>query len=215
MYQGVIFDLDGTLLNTLKDLADAGNYALASQGLPIHDTEKYRYFVGNGIPMLIKRIVPPQSSEETVKNTHRLFSEYYEQHMRDNTRPYQGVTRLLDRLRENKVRTAVVTNKAHQFAVEIVKDYFGDRIETVIGQQEGIAKKPDPEAVLRIQRMWQLEKSRVLYAGDSNVDMETAENGGFDSCGVLWGFRDKEELEASGAKFTVSNTEELYRIICS
>ena len=214
MYKGVIFDLDGTLLNTLEDLAAAGNYALEKQGLPVHEIERYRYFVGNGIPKLIERIMPQGSSDTQLEKTYELFSQYYEAHKCDKTAPYKGTTELLDNIRAKGIKTAVVTNNAHQFAVEIVKSYFGNRFEMVIGQSDGRPKKPDPVSVLEIQQAWGFEKKDILYVGDSGVDMLTAQNGGFDSCGVLWGFREREELLAEGALYLAANADELLNIIC-
>ena len=214
MYKGVIFDLDGTLLNTLDDLAAAGNYALKKQGLPVHEVEKYRYFVGNGIPKLIERIMPQGSSQAQLEKTYKLFSDYYEVHKCDKTAPYEGMVELLDQIRGKGIKTAVATNKAHCFAVEIVNSYFGDRFEIIIGQSDGRPKKPDPASVLEIQQAWEFDKNDILYVGDSGVDMLTAKNGGFDSCGVLWGFRDRQELLREGAVYLASDADELLNCIC-
>ena len=213
MFKAVIFDLDGTLLNTIDDLADAGNYALRDQGFPTHPVEKYKYFVGNGIPKLIERIVPKGSGNETIEKTHSIFSAYYEAHMRDKTAPYAGITEMLDRLAEKGIKLGVVTNKAHKFAKEIVESYFGSRFDKVFGERTGFPKKPDPINVNKMIEEWGLDKSEVLYAGDSNVDMETAKNAGVKSCGVLWGFRTKEELVESGAVYLAADSEEFYGIV--
>ena len=213
MYNGVIFDLDGTLLDTLEDLASAGNYALKTMGFQPHETERYKGFVGNGIPKLIERFMPSGSSSDTLKKAHGIFSEYYEAHKCDKTVPYGGIIPLLDKIVAKGIKTAVVTNKAHGFAVEIIRHFFGERFDCVIGQQDGVPKKPDPCSVLKIQKRWQMEKSLILYVGDSGVDMETARNGGFDGCGVLWGFREKEELVGSGAKYIAENVQRLQDII--
>lgn len=213
MYKGVIFDLDGTLLNTLEDLAEAGNYALEKQGLPVHEIEKYKYFIGNGIPKLIERIMPQGSSQAQLEQTHRLFSEYYEAHKCDKTAPYEGITELIDNIRAKGIKTAVATNKAHKFAVEMVKNYFGDSFDMIIGQSDGRPKKPDPACVLEIQHSWSFAKNEILYVGDSGVDMLTAKNGGFDSCGVLWGYREREELLSEGAVYLADNAEELFNYI--
>lgn len=213
MFKAVIFDLDGTLLNTIDDLADAGNYALAEQGFPTYPVERYKYFVGNGIPKLIERIVPAGSSKEIIEKTHSLFSSYYEVHMRDKTAPYAGITEMLDKLIEKNIKLGVVTNKAHEFAAEIVKSYFGSRFDKVFGERTGFPKKPDPINVNKMIEEWGLDKSEVLYAGDSNVDMETARNAEVKGCGVLWGFRTKEELIESGAVYLAKDADEFYRIV--
>lgn len=214
MYKYVIFDLDGTLLNTLDDLGNAGNYALSEQGFPTHEIEKYKYFVGNGIPKLIERMLPEDKREESFGKTYDLFCRYYDAHKRDFTRPYEGIPELLKRLSEIGVRTAVVTNKGDEFAGKLIDDIFGGLIERTYGSIEGIPKKPDPFLVNRAISDFGADKREVLYVGDSGVDMETALNAGLDSCGVLWGFRGREELVENGAKALVTNTEELlYKIL--
>lgn len=213
MFKMVIFDLDGTLLNTLEDLAGAGNYALNQSGLPTHETEKYRYFVGNGIPKLVERIVPEDCDEETRNKVYEMFCSYYELHMNDNTVPYEGIVELLETLRNNNIVSAVVTNKADDFAGVIVKKYFGNLIEKTYGSIEGYPKKPDPYWVNKAIADSGFDKSEIIYIGDSSVDMQTAVNGGLYSCGVTWGFRDKEELIANGADVICSDCENLKRII--
>lgn len=212
LFKAVIFDLDGTLLNTLDDLADAGNYALEKQGFPVHQVNEYRYFVGNGIPKLIERIVPQDSSAEIIEKTHTLFSEYYEVHMKDKTAPYAGITELLDKLSAKGVKLGVVTNKAHEFAYQIVESYFGKRFDKVFGERTGFPKKPNPQSVNKMIEEWGFDKAEVLYAGDSNVDMQTAINAGVSGCGVLWGFRTKEELLESGAVYLAADADEFYEI---
>ncbi|MBD5116091.1 MAG: HAD family hydrolase [Ruminococcaceae bacterium] len=213
MYKYAIFDLDGTLLNTLEDLADAGNYALKTVGLPTHETEKYKYFVGNGIPVLIKRICPDDSDERTRKEVHKYFSEYYEAHCVDKTRPYDGIADMLSELKKTGIGTGVVTNKDHSFSLKLIKDFFGDNIEIVCGRKDGFPKKPDPYSVNYVTERFNADKRDVLYVGDSNVDMETAKNAGVDSCGVLWGFRTEKELIDSGAKYIAATSKDLLDII--
>ncbi|MBR5090697.1 MAG: HAD hydrolase-like protein, partial [Ruminiclostridium sp.] len=144
MFGYVFFDLDGTLLDTLQDLADAGNYALSRLGLPTYDTEKYRYFVGNGIPKLIERILPVNSDDLLKERAHTLFSEYYAAHSEDNTRPYDGIVGLTEELRSAGIKTAVITNKDNIYAGELIHRYFGDRITAVYGSIPGTPHKPDP-----------------------------------------------------------------------
>ena len=213
MYKCVIFDLDGTLLNTLEDLANAGNYALKQLGLFPHEIEKYKYFVGNGIPKLIERILPKDSDRELCDRAHKLFAEYYSSHSTDKTKPYDGICDLLSRLRFDGIKTGVATNKDHVFSERLVRNFFGDMIHIVCGRKDGIPKKPDPFSVNYIVDRLGVEKSETLYVGDSNVDMNTAYNAGLDSCGVLWGFRTEKELCESGANFIAKTPNELYCII--
>ena len=212
MYKCVIFDLDGTLLNTLEDLANAGNHVLEVMGFPRHETEKYKYFVGNGIPKLIERIMPDGCGDEDKERAYELFSEYYGKHCRDKTRPYEGIAEMLRKLKDSGVKTAVATNKDHGFSVELVRDFFGGSVDMVAGRRDGFPKKPDPYAVNYILGELGIDKSDALYVGDSNVDMQTAENAGVCSCGVLWGFRTEKELTESGACHIAASAEELYRI---
>ena len=213
MYKYVIFDLDGTLLNTLEDLASAGNYALSVSGYPIHDTESYKYFVGNGIPILIERICPDGISKEERDKVYKNFSDYYSVHCLDNTKPYPGISELLCELKGNGIKTAVATNKDHSYSVKLVKDFFGSNIDVVCGRKDGFPKKPDPYSLNYLIDSFKADNKDVLYVGDSNVDMETAKNAKVDSCGVLWGFRTKDELSDSGALYTASSSDELNKII--
>lgn len=213
MYKYAIFDLDGTLLNTIEDLADAGNFALKEMGYPQHETEKYKYFVGNGIPKLIERIVPENTPKENIQKVHDIFSEYYNIHCMDKTQPYPEIPQVLESLNEKGVITAVASNKDHSFSQLLVEHYFGDKIHIVCGRKDGVPKKPDPFIVNSIIKQLNAEKNQVLYIGDSNVDMETAKNAGLDSCGVLWGFRTKRELEESGAVYIAQKPYDLYDII--
>jgi len=213
MYKFVIFDLDGTLLNTLSDLAEAGNHTLRKMGFPTHETDKYRYFVGNGIPKLIERMLPLNSSDETKKEALKIFREYYNVHKEDFTKPYDGIIEMLEKIKEKGIKTAVVTNKAHEFADKMIKKYFGNLIDFVYGNVDGVPQKPDPYWVLKAIKNCNVEKEDVLYVGDSGVDMETAINAGVNSCGVLWGFRDYEELKNKGAKLICSDCDELVKLI--
>lgn len=212
MYKCVIFDLDGTLLNTLEDLANVGNRVLEEMGFPQHETEKYKYFVGNGIPKLIERIIPEGCSDEDKKKVHELYSEYYGKHCRDNTKPYEGIAELLRNLKNNGIKTAVATNKDHSFSVELVNEFFDGNVDIVVGRKDGFPKKPDPYAVNCILRELGIDKSDTLYVGDSDVDMQTALNAGVCSCGVLWGYRTERELTESGACCIAASAEELYHI---
>lgn len=213
MYNPIIFDLDGTLLNTLGDLAAAGNRALAALGLPMHEEAEYRLFVGNGIPKLIERICPPGSEEETRRRVHSAFSEYYELHKADLTKPYPGMTELLSELKERGITAVCNTNKDHKFSVELLTAFFGDTLAEIVGAGLGFPTKPDPSAALYLAEKYKSDGARPLYVGDSNVDMQTARAAGFDACGALWGFRGRAELEAQAPAHLAENVDELRRII--
>ncbi len=210
-YDTVIFDLDGTLLNTLPDLHGAVNYALRRHALPERTIDEVRAFVGNGILNLIKLAVPEGCGEGMVASVFECFKEYYGKHSNDETTPYKGVPELVTRLKEEGVKLGVVSNKA-QFAVtEIMKHYFGDIFDVTLGEREGIPRKPAPEGVFDAVKA--LAGKKALYVGDSDVDVKTARNAGLDSVMVTWGFRSKEELTAAGASALADTADELYNVI--
>lgn len=213
MYDPIIFDLDGTLLNTLGDLAAAGNHALSVFGFPIHETEEYRYFVGNGIPKLIERICPPGSDAETQARVHEVFSEYYDLHKSDLTKPYPGMTELLSELHARGITAVCNTNKDYAFSEELLRSFYGDSLTEIVGAGLGYNTKPDPAAALYLANKYAKNGKKPLYVGDSSVDMQTALNAGIDACGVLWGFRERAELEAFKPAHIAANAEELRRII--
>ena len=213
MYDPIIFDLDGTLLNTLGDLAAAGNFALEKFGFPAHETEEYRYFVGNGIPRLIERICPNGSDAETRALVHKAFSEYYALHKADLTKPYPGMTELLSELHARGITAVCNTNKDHAFAEDLLKPFFGDSLAEIVGAGLGYERKPDPAAALYLTKRYAKKCEKPLYVGDSGVDMQTAQNAGIEACGVLWGFREREELEAFKPAHIAANVGELRQII--
>ena len=214
MFKIAIFDLDGTLLNTIDDLANACNYALKEFSFPIHEVNKYKIFVGNGIYKLVERAVPnDKRDKETVLKVLGLFTDYYNKHMMDVTKPYEGIIELLDEIKRRNIKLAVVSNKKHEFTLEIVKKYFGNKFDMVIGHRENYKEKPDPTSVLEVLEEFSIEKSNCIYVGDSNIDIITANNAGVKSVGVTWGFRDEEELSKEGATYIVNNIKELRDII--
>lgn len=213
MYDPIIFDLDGTLLNTLSDLAAACNHALKTFGFPTHETENFRYFVGNGIPKLIERICPQGSNGETRERVHHVFAEYYELHKTDLTRPYPGMTELLSELKERGITAVCNTNKDHKFSGELLRSFFGDSLTEIVGAGLGYNTKPDPAAALYLAKKYAKNGSKPLYVGDSGVDMQTALNAEIDACGVLWGFRERKELEALKPAHIAANVKELHKII--
>ncbi|MGL5315434.1 MAG: HAD family hydrolase [Peptostreptococcaceae bacterium] len=214
MYKLAIFDLDGTLLNTLEDLANACNYALNKMGLPTHEVEKYKTFVGGGRYKLISGILPAESrNEETINKTLVLFDEYYESHMIDMTKPYDGICEMLEDITNNGVEVAIVSNKPHEFTIDVVEKFFEKTFKIVYGHRVGYPTKPEPESVLQIINEYKLDKNDCVYIGDSNVDIKTAINANIKSIGVAWGFRGREELENEGADFIVETSEELKSVI--
>jgi phosphoglycolate phosphatase len=215
MKQLVIFDLDGTLLNTIKDLGEAANYALRKFGFQEHDLSSYPFFVGNGVSRLLERVLPDYArSAENVAKLRERFTEYYDDHNTDYTEPYQGIADLLRELQSMGVRLAVASNK-YQTAVEKLVNHFFPDIEwaAIEGQKEGVPVKPDPSIVFEILSKAPTPKSDVLYVGDSGVDMETARRACVESVGVDWGFRPVEELREYHAEHIVATTEAIISIV--
>jgi phosphoglycolate phosphatase len=208
---GVLFDLDGTLLDTLQDLADSTNRCLAGLGLPGHPVEAYRYFVGDGLRNLALRVLPAQRRDPaTVQALQERFNSDYREHWADRTRPYEGVTGLLEGLSARGRPMAVLSNKPHAFTVEMVRHFFGSwSFTAVLGARDSRPRKPDPASALEAGAAMGLAPAQVLYAGDTRTDMETARNAGMFAVGVLWGFRPRAELEQSGAQALVTRPEEL------
>ena len=212
LYRYVIFDLDGTLLNTLEDLAAAGEYVCAQNGWPAHTLDEYRYFVGNGIPKLCERFSPAdQRSPERLAQTLEQFTRYYDAHKEDATAPYPGIEAL--RLKEAEVSIAVLSNKAHPLAKGVLEHYFPDRFAFVQGAKPGVPVKPDPAGLRQLMAAMGADPASTLFVGDSNVDIRTAKNGGLAGCGVLWGFRTEEELRGEGADHIAADPAALGRII--
>lgn len=213
MKNTVIFDLDGTILNTLDDLTDAVNFAMSAHGFPTHSAEKVKSFVGNGIEMLIKRSVPQNCSEEIFRACFLDFCRYYEEHMNDKTAPYDGIAELLKALQEAGFKTAVVTNKADFAAQALCEKIFGNLITVAVGANDNIRHKPFPDGALKALEMLGTKAENVFFVGDSDVDVKTAENAGIDFVGVLWGFRDKAVLKSAGATVFAQNTQELKELL--
>lgn len=214
MYKVAIFDLDGTLLNALGDIEEACNYALIKNNLPVVETEKYKALLGRGRKKLIESLIPAEkNNEETVIRVLSYFNSYYGTHMMDKTLPYDGIIKLLDELTKNNIITAIVSNKPHEFTKVIVKHYFGDKIKVVFGQRKGFDIKPNPDTVLEVIKILNLEKNDCVYIGDTEIDIITAKNASIKSIGVLWGYRSLDVLESAGADYIVSTTDELKKVI--
>ncbi len=214
MIKLVIFDLDGTIYNTIEDLADATNYALSCLGYPTHDIQTYKYFVGNGIPNLIMRALPEgHKSDEDCAEARTLMLDYYKDHFADKSVPYDGIVDMLRALKKSGIKLAVCTNKAHHMAVKIAHSIFGGIFDKVIGQQSDRPLKPDPSSACEIMNLFRAKPEETVFVGDSGVDMETARNSGTHSIGVLWGFRKKEELQINGGEYIVTAADEIIKII--
>ena len=211
----VIFDLDGTLLNTIADLANSTNYALKVLGYPIHEPDKYNFMVGNGINKLFERALPDgEKTEENVLRVRQEFVPYYDQHNADKSRPYPGVTELLETLQTAGMQLAVASNKYQAATEKLIAHYFPNiKFTAVFGQREGIPVKPDPIIVKEILQIAKVQEEETLYVGDSGVDMQTAINAGVTSCGGTWGFRPRTELDSFHPDHIVDNAEEI-KLLC-
>lgn len=215
MYHTAIFDLDGTLLDTLQDLADSTNYALALHQMPTRTVEEVRRFVGNGVGLLIHRAVPEGTDEALENQVLADFRAHYLINMEHKTAPYPGVLELLDQLRAAGVRTAVVSNKFDGAVKGLCQAYFGDRVEVAIGESQGVARKPAPDTVFRALAELGVSSEGAVYIGDSDVDIQTAHNSGLPCISVSWGFRDRDVLEQAGAACICDTVDALYQAICN
>ena len=211
MYKVYIFDLDGTLLDTLGDLAAAVNYALRTHGMPEHSIDDVRRFVGNGVRKLMERAIPDGAANPQFDETFATFRHYYMAHSLDTTRPYEGIPETLAALKERGCRLAVVSNKMMAATQELCQHFFPDTVEVAIGENEaeGIRKKPAPDTVFAALRQLGVGEEGAVYVGDSDVDLETARQSGLPCISVLWGFRDRDFLIKHGAKTFISAPQEL------
>lgn len=212
-YDTVIFDLDGTLLNTLEDLKDGVNHVLKEHGYPQRTLEEVRQFVGNGIRRLMELAVPEGVAGEMFEEVFEEFRTYYTAHCQIKTCAYDGILELLQELKEQGYALAIVSNKNQGAVSELNEIYFKEWIETAIGQTDGIRKKPAPDTVLQALKMLGKEKETALYVGDSEVDFQTAENAGMDCVLVTWGFRTTEELEAFTPVARIRRPQELLNVL--
>lgn len=198
-YQTVIFDLDGTLLNTLEDLTDATNYALREMHMPERTIDEVRTFVGNGVQKLMERAVPSGLKNPQFEETFAKFKEYYGIHCNDKTGPYEGILPLLRELKAEGHALAIVSNKLDSAVKELVEIYFEGIVPVAIGEREGVAKKPAPDMVHKALEELGVSAESAVYVGDSEVDLMTAKNSGLPCVAVLWGFRDEKFLREHGA----------------
>ncbi|MBE5952381.1 MAG: HAD family hydrolase [Lachnospiraceae bacterium] len=208
-YRLMIFDLDGTLLNTLEDLTDSVNYVLWKHGFKERTLEEVRGFIGNGIHKLIERSVPEGTAPFLTEECYKDFVPHYKVHCAEKTRPYDGIPELLQRLKEAGVKIAVVSNKADYAVKELCAKYFPGIFDEVVGERVGIHRKPSPDAVNEVIRLLGATKEETVYVGDSDVDVQTAENAGIDGIFVAWGFKGEAFLKEAGANVIVTRPEEI------
>ena len=212
-YKTIIWDLDGTLLDTLDDLMDSVNAALAEFGLPLRTKTEIRSFVGNGVLRLLELSVPNGKLNPQFDKIFAFFNKHYAKNNQNKTRPYDGVQKLLSELKDKGYKMAIATNKVDYAAQELTELYFKDAIDVTIGDSEGIRRKPHPDKVFEAIKQLNADKESSVYVGDSEVDIETACNAGIDIICVSWGFRDKEDLIANGAERIADTMEELLGIL--
>lgn len=214
-YKTVIFDLDGTLLDTLTDLAISINHALKVNGYPEHTLDEVRQYVGNGAAMLVKRAVPPElkENEAVLQAVHKAFDEYYSVHYNDNTKPYPGILELLAKLRAQGCQTAIVSNKPDYGVQSLAKEFFEGLLDAACGEKQGIRRKPAPDELEAIMSILKADKAATIYVGDSDVDVETAKNTGVPCIAVTWGFRSREFLAEHGATIYADKAEDILELV--
>lgn len=213
MIDTVIFDMDGTLLNTLDDLTDSVNFAMQKMGTPFHTVDEVRMMVGNSALHLIKCALPSGASEEEINRCLVIFEEHYHGNLRNKTAPYDGIIEMLKAVKAKGYKTAVVSNKSDGFTKELTHDFFGEYITTAIGRCDAFPRKPAPDSVWHAMKLLGSEKATTVYVGDSEVDCITARNAGLPCIGCLWGFRDRETLEKEGVTAVISHPNELVEAI--
>ena len=211
-YKAYIFDLDGTLLDTLLDLANAVNYAMREKGYPERTLQEVRGFIGNGIKVLIKRAVPEGTSDDDYEEALAIFTKYYLEHIADYTKPYDGMIDVVKALQKRGCKVAVLSNKAHFAAQAVVKDFFGDIFDMVVGKMDEFPTKPEPDSLFYTMKSLGVMAEESVYIGDSDVDVLTAHNAGLPCIGVTWGNRDEDVLLASGAEYIAHTPQEILNI---
>ena len=209
----VIFDLDGTLMNTLDDICDSTNYALACCGFPARTFNEVRSFVGNGIRLLIERAVPANTEKEKVDEVFNIFKSYYLTHSKIKTAPYPGVVDLLKTLKAKGFKIAIVSNKIQAGVDELVEEMFKGLVDVAVGERVGYKTKPDPDLVNIAIDTLKIDKKDAVYVGDSDVDVLTAKNSDLDMVAVTWGFRDKDFLESHGATTFIDYPDQLLAVL--
>ncbi|NLE30001.1 MAG: HAD family hydrolase [Phycisphaerae bacterium] len=212
-YQAAIFDLDGTLINSLDDLADATNWGLTQLGLPTHAVMDYRYLVGAGRTELCRRALPADK-QALLETLISLMTKHYSEHYFDKTRPYPGITEMLEKLAHTGIKLAILSNKPHDFVLLTMKHLFPKfHFDLIYGDRDDIPRKPDPTGAINIAKELGVSPAQTAYVGDTSIDMETANRAQMYAIGVSWGFREKAELIESGSKVIVDTPDELFQVI--
>lgn len=211
MIKTIIFDLDGTLLNTLEDLMISANYALLEFGFPTHSLEDIRKFVGNGVKKLIERAVPIDCPQDVIEKCLDVFKEHYSKNMYNHTKPYDSILEILEKLHNKGLKIGVVSNKFDSAVKELCQKYFLNLVDIAIGQSDDVPKKPAPNVVFKAMKELSAEPSSTIYVGDSEVDVQTAKNSDLPCIGVLWGFRDRKDL--AGADYIIDNPCDILKIV--
>ncbi|NBJ91536.1 HAD family hydrolase [Parablautia muri] len=212
-YEAVIFDLDGTLLNTLEDLRDSVNYGLSQYGMPQRSLEEIRHFVGNGVQRLIERAVPEGITTDLQEKIFEAFKEHYKIHCNDKTRLYAGIPELLAELKRREFSMAIVSNKLQEGVDALWEQYFKEYLPTAIGARDGIRKKPAPDTVIEALKILGIPRKQTVYVGDSEVDIATARNSEMDCITVTWGFRTREEQKQAGAVTFVDKPSDIIPLL--
>lgn len=213
MFDTAIFDLDGTLLNTLDDLKDSTNFALRKYCYPERTLDEIRNFVGNGVNKLIERAIPDGLKNSDFDNCLKDFKNHYKSNMYNTTKPYGGIVGLLEELKKRNVKTAVVSNKFDAAVRELCENFFGSLIDISVGESDSVKKKPAPDSVLQAIHLLKANKEKTIYIGDSEVDIQTAKNAHITCIGVTWGFRSKELLLKEGADYLADSPDVILKII--
>ncbi len=212
-YKAAIFDLDGTLLNTLEDLKDAVNHCLEKFGYPTRNSEQIMASLGNGARNLITTSLPEGTAKETIDEILAYYEPYYQAHCQIKTAPFPGIMEMMEQLKAQGIRMAIVSNKGDGAVKTLAPQYFGDLVEAAVGERAGIRRKPQPDSVLQAMKELKINPEEAIYVGDSEVDAQTAVNAGLDCALVSWGFRSRAQLEVEPAKAIVDSAEELERVI--
>lgn len=215
MEKGAIFDLDGTLLYTLEDLKDSVNFALEKFGYPKRTLEEVRVFVGNGVRLLMERAIPNGTENKDFDSCLNCFKEHYALNMYNKTKPFDGILEMLEDLKLRGYKIGVVSNKFDLAVKELCKNYFNDKVELAIGESEaeGIRKKPYPDSVFKAMEILNCDKNKTFYLGDSEVDIETAQNSGLKCISVTWGYKDEQFLKAHGAKLIAHKPSDILEFL--
>ena len=212
-YDTIVFDLDGTLIDTLEDLKDSVNYAMNVYGFPERSLEEIRTFVGNGVGKLIERAIPDGIENPLYKECLKVFQDHYSKNMQNKTAPYNGIKELLAELKDRGFKMAVVSNKFDSAVKKLVKEFFGDYIKVAIGESENVSRKPAPDTVIKALAELGSAPDKAVYVGDSEVDVMTAKNSKLTCIGVTWGFRTREVLEKEGAQYIIDEPHQLLSIL--